>query len=106
MYAYHQLLDAMINHLEDLKRSGTKFVAVSPEALAQLGKTQSTLPPAAQRPRMQAPRSVVTPVAAPASAPAQKRTAEPIVLSSNLDKAAAIQELRERALVCQKCPSL
>jgi uracil-DNA glycosylase family 4 len=106
MDAYNELLDATINHLEELKRSGTKFVAISSEALAQLGKSPRPSAVAAQRPPTQAPRALVTPAPAPAPAPPHKRTAEPIVLSPNQDKAAAMRELRERALVCQKCASL
>src|ERR1700682_5428092 len=35
---YHQMLDATILHLEELKSRGVRFVPVSPEALAALNQ--------------------------------------------------------------------
>jgi DNA polymerase len=103
MDLYNELLDATIGHLGELKRSGRKFVAVSPDVLARLGKNQrasATRQPAAEP-------SVVRPASAPApTVPVNRAAPEPIILSPNSDKAAAIQELRDRALICQKCPSL
>ena len=43
--AYHQLLDAAIDHLESLKQRGVRYVDVSPELLSRLVKptTQKTV---------------------------------------------------------------
>jgi uracil-DNA glycosylase family 4 len=123
---YHQLLDATIQHLEDLKSRGVRSVAVSPETLRALaqsaaGKSQVT--------NFKSPAS-----GAPASGPAQtelpKRagsktgvlqpTAEQASLlalpgetvpnqNPPLDpqaKSAAFAALRERARACVKCPHL
>jgi uracil-DNA glycosylase len=97
--AYHQLLDAAIQHLETLKEHGTRFVTVSPENLAALKqmpsaqRTGSISPPIQSRPVITAPIPVAKPVVVnkPASDPA---------------KNAAFEELRSRAMVCVKCPHL
>ncbi len=70
--AYGQLLDATIQHLEDLKSRGARNVAVSPETLRVLAQP--------------APR--------------------PAALLDPKEKAVAFAALRERALVCVKCPHL
>jgi DNA polymerase len=41
--AYHQLLEATIQHLEDLKAHGVRFVSVSPETLAEFGRAVPTM---------------------------------------------------------------
>jgi DNA polymerase len=79
---YEQLLDATIQHLQDLKAHGTRFVNVAPGTLAMLKHPK---PP---------PRS--TPPAPALIALSPDATA----------KAEAMRELRERALVCVKCPHL
>ena len=124
MDAYNDLLDATIAHLHDLKRQGTRYVPVTPDLLKSLGAATS-----AQRPSPPAPARTITPAAPPAttkhvtpaatppsappSAPQTKAAApksptfvEPIVFSDSASKLAAFNELRERALVCQKCPNL
>ena len=102
--AYEQLIDASIRHLQDLKRRGTRFVAVSPETLARLKSgPRLSAPPAiatpSPRPGLAPPRSILAPVPAPAPAP-PRATLDPAA------KAEALRELRERALVCVKCPHL
>jgi uracil-DNA glycosylase len=109
--AYHQLLDATIQHLEDLKARGMRHVAVSPETLRELSQpppriisAPASIPQTASASKIPAP--VSTPksaelslalpgVTAPASAPLDPKA-----------KAAAFGALRERALVCVKCPHL
>src|SRR3984957_7768640 len=93
---YDQLLGATIHHLESLKSRGVRFVSVSPENLAALGR-----PPARSQP-----------VAARAPSPVLRRT-EPVpatvpIPAAKTDpaKAAAFAELRSRAMVCVKCPNL
>jgi DNA polymerase len=125
---YHQLLDAAIRHLQDLKASGVRFVPVSPETLAALNET----PRAASEKKNPVPlqsgptRPAAKPVSAPvvaASAPVpEKKFAEydlslglpggsaavtaPAPALSSEAKAAAFAALRERALACVKCPHL
>jgi DNA polymerase len=122
--SYHRLLAAALQHLEDLKARGVKFVTLSPEfltALASAGPQQagpaiavSTRPPppptapsfqAAVPSRssadVSAPElpalSIEKPIeAAPPASPAPGREV----------KEAAMAELRARAMVCRKCPHL
>ena len=42
--AYHQLLDAAIQHLEELKARGVRFVPVTPETLAALSQARRVTP--------------------------------------------------------------
>jgi len=110
---YDQLLDATIQHLQQLKSRGVRSVNLSPEALASL---RPALP--AKAVTKHAPASVgaahpFSHVSAPAEQPPKK--AAPVQISSDPDlpsqvdqgaKAEAMRELRERALVCMKCPHL
>ena len=50
---YEQLLDATIQHLEDLKSRGVRHVAVSPETLASLAR------PATGNPQISSPKSQI-----------------------------------------------
>jgi uracil-DNA glycosylase family 4 len=124
--AYNQLLDATIRHLRELKTRGVRFVAVSPEALASLGRSRP-LPP--RTPPANPPGPVSRPIATPLRKPApiKSRPAPPkppeetplalalpgepemppaaAVLSPEA-KAAAFADLRQRASVCVKCPHL
>ena len=123
--AYGQLLDATIQHLEDLKSRGVRHVAVSPEtlhALAQPAKSQiSNLKSQIEKPVAPAsavksstqsairnPRPAIpTPVAEQEALLALP--GETVPVSAPLDpqtKAAASAALRERALACVKCPHL
>src|ERR1700690_1551686 len=80
--AYNQLLDATIQHLEDLKSRGVRNVAVSKETLRALAQpTQISKTEAVPQIPM----------------PAKKSSPEKTVVFS---------ALRERALVCVKCPHL
>ncbi len=114
--AYGHLLDATIQHLEDLKSRGVRHVAVSPEtlrAMAQPAPRPAAPPPELRRSRREEALtkesetgsrksemdlSLLTPAATnnlPASAPLDPQA-----------KAAAFAALRERALACVKCPHL
>jgi DNA polymerase len=124
--AYHQLLDAAIQHLQELKAHGVRFVPVSPEALAtlrqkpRLAPAQSpAVPPApATRPGVRPPANPAPVTARPAeqSPPIEQALSLPLpgeaavsaraaVLSPEA-KAAAFAELRQRAMACVKCPPL
>jgi uracil-DNA glycosylase family 4 len=94
---YNQLLDATIQHLEDLKSRGVRNVAISQETLRSLS---------------QLPQKISAPTSTPMSKPAELPFALPGVnapASAPLDpkeKAAAFAELQKRALSCVKCPHL
>jgi uracil-DNA glycosylase family 4 len=114
---YEQLLDATIQHLQDLKGQGVRFLPVAPETLAGFKSVDTSLrvPPrtvAAPAPPRLAPAALPpAQVSASAIAPVQESLLAPApsVPSPVLDpqaKAEAMRELRERALACQKCPNL
>ena len=122
--AYHQLLDATIQHLEDLKSRGVRHVAVAPEtlrALAQPAAAKSQIPnlksqiekPAATVPAVQSAignRQSATPSPAAEqesllSLPGETVPSQSPLLDSQA-KAAAFAALYERALACVKCPHL
>ena len=130
--AYEQLLDATIQHLEDLKSRGVRHVPVSSETLAALARpvTQKLqvsdfTPPGIGTPASGTARAESKKHAGPEAGapPAQPITPKPtgaqttlLALSgeapasgaqpSTLDKVAAFAALRERALACVKCANL
>lgn len=125
--AYDQLLDATLQHLENLKGRGVRHVAVSPETLrtlAQPAPRAPAQPPGTSRPSdssalralpsvpAMTPRSTPAPLASPpAEIPALFASPgeTPAPATPPLDpaaKAAAFAELRTRALACMKCPHL
>jgi len=103
MDLYTELLEGTIQHLQDLKRRGARYVPVSKETLQELS---SGAP-------VKAPRAVA---AVQSPAPASSRApllvvqkAESAILPGTVQpssKVEAMAELRERALVCQKCANL
>jgi DNA polymerase len=112
---YLQLLDAAIAHLQMLKSKGVRSVAVNRDILTAL--RQTPLPsrdrlkpapaPAAARAAVIAPSAAAS--ATSSSAFASVASASIVISDAALDpkaKAVAMQELRERALVCMKCPNL
>jgi DNA polymerase len=123
--AYTKLLDATIQHLEDLKAHGEKFVSASPDALKSLKaapRAAAAKPPA---PRAEpAPRSQPTsePSAQPPVTPPATSSSAPAIRHSSLDirhspppspqpldgeaKTAAFENLRRRVLACTRCPHL
>ena len=101
--AYDQLLDATIQHLEDLKSRGIRNVTVTREtlrALSQPPAKSSLFPvPRFQAPSAQPPEIPKSPLPATAVAP------RPLSLDPSA-KAAAFAALRERVLACVKCAHL
>ncbi len=114
-----RLVDATVAHLQELRATGQRWVEVDPETLAAL----SSRPPAAARPRVlpgapsvareSSARPLAGEAASPAVAPVTDRApAAPVVVPLQapsdpaVDKRAAMEEIRARALVCQKCPPL
>ena len=104
--AYNQLLEAAIQHLQDLKARGVRFVPLSSKNLAGLSRKL---------------RISLTPVSPPAEGPLVKPTPSvpktsheaPVVepslkvpLPDSDAKIAAFTDLRHRALACIKCPNL
>lgn len=100
---YAALLEATITHLESLKRSGRRHVRVNAAlllALEQPIKTPSPgLRPAAPTPVRPSAVNADVPVAVVPSFDSEQR-------AEGKAKAAAMEELRQRALICQKCPHL
>jgi uracil-DNA glycosylase len=105
--AFDVLLRAAIDHLEELKRQGTKFVRVDPANVTAL---------TTMRTRQTKPATTTTAPKVPAAAPmpiepvkivsGPAPEAAPIVLTPSGDKAKDLAGLRERAMVCVKCPNL
>jgi DNA polymerase len=112
--AYEQLLDATIQHLEDLKSHGVRHVAVSPDTLRALAQPPATGTPASGPARAERQKPAGSETGAPQ--PVAEQTAllalpgETVPSQSPpLDpqaKAVAFAALRERALACVKCPHL
>jgi DNA polymerase len=126
---YGRLLDATIQHLEDLKSRGARHVDVAPETLRALAQ-----PPAAKsqisNPKSQMDKTIASPTSLRSSrreeAPSSKSeirnpksetemslltsaATDNLPASAPLDpqaKAVAFAALRERALACVKCPHL
>jgi DNA polymerase len=113
---YGQLLDATIQHLEDLKSRGVHNVDVAPETLRALAQ-----PPAAKsqisNPKFQMDKASALPQELSFALPGETQSATPINREhatkvgvrnpqSPIEKAAAFAALRERALACVKCPHL
>jgi uracil-DNA glycosylase len=134
--AFEQLFDATVRHLEDLKERGIRHVNVSPETLASLKQAaarpalpprapvrsverptgpESTLPASRPVPKVEPPSALPAspapgaPDARPTFQAALGASPTPASISPPLapaDKARAMEELRARALACQRCPHL
>jgi DNA polymerase len=103
---YDQLLDATIQCLEDLKSRGVRNVAVSTETLRELSRPAKIISPnpiaLIVAPKISAPTK---PTELSLTLPDENSANQKTSLDSN-EKAAAFTALRERALVCVKCPHL
>jgi DNA polymerase len=99
--AYNESLDATIQHLEDLKSRGVRHVAIAPETLRTLAlappKSFQFQAPGVQR--QKTPELKTENLKLETSPALDPRP-------STLDKTSAFAALRERALVCVKCPHL
>jgi DNA polymerase len=121
--SYDRLLDAAIQHLQELKTCGVKFVPVLPETLAGLKQPLREAPVSHPVPAPPPPRAEmrVARPPMPSAAPAERPPAvapmpglplpgEPIVpATSGLSpavKAAAFADLRQRVAGCVQCPHL
>ena len=121
---YTQLLDATIQHVEELKRRGVRFVPVTPQTLASLSRPRqvgfspgpsakptptrverpAARPPAA-RPIRSEPEPAV-PQALTLALPGENTSAVSAPPLSPEAKAAAFAELRQRVMPCVKCAHL
>jgi uracil-DNA glycosylase family 4 len=108
--AYDQLLAATISYLENLQAQGNRHVAVSAEALRALTLPlpRAVAPPAPResRPTPAVPPAPLLPMPKPVLAPALAPSASSVPIAVSADKAAAFAALRERVMVCVKCPNL
>jgi uracil-DNA glycosylase len=113
---YHELLDAAIQQLQELKSQGVRFVPVSAEALAAL---QQAAPAATKRFPAPAPKPAPAPPVASKPVEMKPAATKEFLLSSPSEapqvaapvlspeaKASAFAELRQRALACVKCAHL
>jgi uracil-DNA glycosylase len=100
---YHELLDATARHLRDLKGEGARFVSVPRETWSSL----ISRPVLKAKP---APKFLPDPVPAPSPESNPVLEIAPIqTISAGAapeSNAASMEELRQRALVCQKCQHL
>jgi DNA polymerase len=122
--AYNQLLDGTIQHLQDLKERGVRFVSLSPETLAGLSQPVAATrarsqpvspsprpaarPPASQTPIPPKPVEQKPPLAQALTLPLPDGTtaAGPAPALSPEARVAAFADLRRRALACVRCPNL
>jgi uracil-DNA glycosylase len=110
--AFDVLLRATIDHLEELKRQGTKFVRVDQANVTALTtmRTRRTTPAttatATAAPKTSAPAHAPKPVEPVKIISGPTPEAAPVIVTSSGDKAADIGALRDRAMVCVKCPNL
>lgn len=118
--AYQQLLDATIQHLEDLKAQGRRFVSVSTETLEGLHRpgrrppikpvSPSTKPTTAPAPQASPPKpnppASTRETSSLSSAQVEVAPAASSLPLSAEAKTAAFAELRQRVLACRKCEHL
>lgn len=115
------LLEATIQHLEDLKREGARYVAVSPELLAALksaaGSKPPAVPPASTPPPAALPARPAPPLQTALTAVVVEPKTEPPGPAGGLLPSAAVEltpearaavfaDLRQRVLSCGKCAHL
>jgi uracil-DNA glycosylase family 4 len=109
---YDQLLEATIQHLEDLKGRGVRHIAVTPETLRALAQPVKISAPAARATAPAAPAPVkaattaMSPVEIPVAAKILSEATPMPPKQTTKSKSAAMAALRERALACIKCPHL
>ena len=98
---YQQLLDATIQHLQELKNHGVRFVDVAPETLSAFSRpARHELAVGAVGTREEV-RSTASIEEKPSPSPSTS-----ISPAERLSKEQAMAELRARALVCVKCSHL
>jgi uracil-DNA glycosylase family 4 len=123
MTGYDELLEATIQHLEELKGRGMRFISASPEALSALANSKvqklgfTAQNPAAAKEEPKSPEigkastksTATTPTAVQPLAldlPGGKIAKPSAAVLSSEAKAAAFTDLRQRAMACVKCSHL
>jgi uracil-DNA glycosylase len=125
MTGYDELLEATIQHLEELKGRGVRFVSVAPETLLALANSKVRIlgftgqKPAGAKPEVKVPKPEIgkavaksTALAPPAEQPlaldlpGEKISRPTAPALSPEAKAAAFADLRQRAMACVKCSHL
>ncbi|HZL13453.1 MAG TPA: uracil-DNA glycosylase [Verrucomicrobiae bacterium] len=99
---YNELLDATIQHLEDLKSRGARHVSVSTETLRELSQPA---PPSEFRSRRRE-EALTKKSEIDLSLLTSAATDHLPASTTSPEKAAAFAKLQKRALVCVKCPHL
>lgn len=94
---YHDLLDATIQHLENLKSRGVKNVAISPETLRALSLPVKIQTSEFKILKSESPAAILPQPVLPQEKP------QPKIENSKFN---IFSELRERVLACVKCPNL
>lgn len=97
--AYAQLLDATIQHLQELKDRGVRLVSVEPQTMAAF-KSLAPVTTAVLPGIKPLPPKLMVPAVQPSPTAAMPTALDPTA------KTEAMRELRERALVCQRCSNL
>jgi uracil-DNA glycosylase family 4 len=125
MTGYDELLEATIQHLEELKGRGVRFVSVSPETLSALANSkvrrlgftpQKSVGPKEELkgPKLETSKAATNPIASVPAAeqslmldlPGEK-VAKPVAPALSPEaKTAAFTDLRQRAMACVKCSHL
>jgi DNA polymerase len=103
---YEQLLDATITHLEDLKKRGTRFIAISPDVMLRAEVPRARKPAPVAVPRVVSPTPAVARQTPSVTAVPTVMPPTPAPVSAKTSKAAALAELREKVLPCTKCQHL
>ena len=117
MTGYEELLEATIQHLQELKGRGVRFVSVAPETLSALANSEvQRLGFTTQKAETKSQQQEVAPkpvAAAPAVSqplalqlPGEKIAKSATPALSPEAKAAAFADLRQRAMACVKCSHL
>jgi uracil-DNA glycosylase len=125
MTGYDQLLEATIQHLEELKGRGVRFVSVSPASLSALANSKvqrlgfTGQKPAAAKPQVKGPKPEIGKAVEKSTAsaltaeqplaldlPGEKISRPTAPALSPEAKAAAFSDLRQRAMACVKCSHL
>jgi len=115
---YDELLEATIQHLEELKGRGVRFVPVSPETLSALATSRVQnlgFAPQKHETKVQKPEvgnkaakpfiaTSLVPSTVASSLPREKASSAAAV--SPEPKAAAFADLQQRAMACVKCSHL
>jgi uracil-DNA glycosylase len=105
--AYNELLDATIQHLEDLKSRGVRNVAVSKETLRALAQPPQKISTSVSKSETVSPmKNPTAPASTELSLALPGVNAPALAPLDPKEKAVAFTALRERALICVKCPHL